>query len=75
MERQTHLSILQFVSSLTENRVIRIQEIDGSSKVAQFKKFDSGRIHFVNLGKAIRENKIPSPNSMSISRIAKVKQI
>ena len=72
---QTHLSVLQFAASLTENRVFRMMEKDGSSKVGQFKRFDSGRIYYINLGKALRQNKIPNPNSVSITRIAKIKLI
>ena len=68
----THLSVLQFVSNLPENRVIRISEIDGSCKIAQFKKFNSGRIYFINLAKALKENKV-SENSISINRIKTVK--
>jgi len=72
METQTHLQVLQFVNSLSENRVIRIREIDGSTKVAQFKNFSDGRIYFINLAKALKENKV-NTNSISISRVKKVK--
>lgn len=75
MENQTHLSVLRFVNSLTENRVFRMTALDGKCATCQFKKFDSGRIYFVNITKALKDNKVPGTNSISINRIKTVKSV
>lgn len=75
MQTQTHLSVLQFVSSLSVNRIFRMTALDGKCATCQFKKLDSGRIYFVNITKALKDNKIPNTNSIPIARIKKVKAV